>query len=310
MVTHRPKVKAENNLGGMCISLCPQAVCIPTGRYYSFIYLFQDSAVVPPFKTSCCDVLVNSLSSFCSVNCWKAFMHLKQQAFLAAWELITNASWKYWLKSVNHKVIPPDNTHSHHGFLTSQAFNMKLFIILSPMWSDLLDISFQFKAFIRLFENMKRGNILRNVNEVNTSNVRSLCVCVWFCVLLKIVPFFQHLIMASGLTIFSECLNVNELSRGSLLMASDYHLINAELRRSPAKLVLSDSWDSDSFHRVLWRTKVASCCAGVLVLRLVEFMIDFIVFSFFLYKNIAKWLKFSEIKGCNWVTVLSVCTFL
>lgn len=92
MVTHRPKVKAENNLGGMCISLCPQAVCIPTGRYYSFIYLFQDSAVVPPFKTSCCDVLVNSLSPFCSVNCWKAFMHLKQQAFLATWELITNAS--------------------------------------------------------------------------------------------------------------------------------------------------------------------------------------------------------------------------
>lgn len=51
--------------------------------------------------------------------------------------------------------------------------------------------------------------------------------------------------MASGLTIFRECLNVNELSRGSLLVASDYHLINAELRRSGAKLVLSDSWDSD-----------------------------------------------------------------
>lgn len=96
---------------------------------------------------------------------------------------------------------------------------------------------------------MKRGNRLRNVNEVNTSNIGGLCVCDF--VLLKIVPFFQPLIMASGLTIFSECLNVNELSRGSLLMASDYHLINAELRRSPAKLVLSDSWDSDSFHSVL-----------------------------------------------------------
>lgn len=33
MVAYRLKVKAENNLGGMCNSLCPQAVCIPTGRY-------------------------------------------------------------------------------------------------------------------------------------------------------------------------------------------------------------------------------------------------------------------------------------
>lgn len=33
---------------------------------------------------------------------------------------------------------------------------------------------------------------------------------------------------------------MNELSRGALLMASDYHLIIGELRRSQAKLVLSD----------------------------------------------------------------------
>lgn len=125
---------------------------------------------------------------------------------------------------------------------------------------------------------MKRANILLNVNEVNTSNIGGWSVCVLLCVLLKIVSFFQHLIMASGLTIFLKCLNANELSRGSLLMASDYHLINAELRRSWAKLVLSDSWDSDLFHSVLLQAKLTSCCGSVRVQHLMEPISDRIYF--------------------------------